>query len=118
MRPRIAEAETHCSFLGSELCWRFDYGAQRITNLAGVFAVGVVDAPELIAWLRSLSRGCAHGCSSAQREFAKMYQIHKMRGQSFPMSLEWSRKSKVHAQSKGRFAHCSTEDAFAKIEIT
>jgi hypothetical protein len=82
MCPRIAEAKSHCSFFGGEFCWRFDYGAQWIAYLTGVFAVGVVDAPELIPWFRGLSRGCAHGCSSAQPEFAKMYQLHKMRGQS------------------------------------
>ena len=82
MRPRVAKAKSNCSFLSGELCWRFDYGAQWITNLSGVFAVSVVAAPELIAWIRCQSRGCAQGCSSAQPEFAKMYQLHKRRVQS------------------------------------
>jgi len=82
MRPRIAEAKPHCSFLGGEFCSRFNYGAQWITNLAGVFTISVVDAPELIPWLGCQSRSCAHECSSAQPEFAKMHQLHKMRVQS------------------------------------
>lgn len=82
MRPGITEAKPDRSFLGGEFCWRFDYGAQWITNLAGVFAIGVIDAPELIARLRCQSRGCAHEDSSAQPSCAKMYQLHKIRGQS------------------------------------
>jgi hypothetical protein len=40
----------------------------------------VVDAPELAAWLQRLAR--FHGVSSPETKRAKMYQLHKMRGQS------------------------------------
>ena len=52
MRPRITESEVRCFLLGCELGGSFDDGSQRISNLPGVFAVGVVDAPELVARLR------------------------------------------------------------------
>ncbi len=82
VRPRITKAKPHCSFLGGEFRWRFDYGAQWTANLTGVFAVSVVDAPEMIAWLRRQRLGRFHDGSSAQPAFSKMYQIHKMRVQS------------------------------------
>jgi hypothetical protein len=80
MRPRVTEAESCGSFLGDEFVGRFDNRAKWITQLAGIFLVGVVDAPELFAGL--LSRARFHGSSSPQAVFAKMYQLHKMRGQS------------------------------------
>jgi hypothetical protein len=45
-----------------------------------VFPVGVVNAPELLAGLQSRNR--FHGASSPETKRAKMYQLHKMRGQS------------------------------------
>ena len=45
-------------FLGDEFAGRFDNRAKWITELAGVFPVGVVNAPELVARLRS--HGYAH----------------------------------------------------------
>lgn len=78
--PRIAKAEFGRRFFSGDFRWRFNGRAKWITQLAGVFPVGVVNAPELAARLRS--HGCAHAHSSAQAAFAKMYQLHKMRGQS------------------------------------
>jgi len=49
MRPGFAEAESRSGFLGGELVRGFDNRAQWITHHAGVFPVGVVDAPELVA---------------------------------------------------------------------
>jgi hypothetical protein len=40
----------------------------------------VVNAPELLAGLQSRNR--FHGDSSPETKRAKMYQLHKMRGQS------------------------------------
>ena len=80
MRPRITKAKLRGGFLGDEFVGRFDNRAQWITQLAGVFPVGVVNAPELAARLRS--HVCAYARSSPQVAFAKMYLIHKMRRQS------------------------------------
>ena len=78
--PRIAKAKFHGSFLGGEFRWRFDSGAKWIAQLARMFAVGVVDAPELVARLQS--RGRAHGRISSKSEEAMVYQAHKDRAQS------------------------------------
>lgn len=51
-----------------------------IAHRAGIFTGGTVDALQLIARLQS--RGRARGGSSPQAEFTKMYQLHKMHGQS------------------------------------
>ena len=80
MRPRITKSKMRGGFLGDEFVGRFNNRAQWITQLAGVFPVGVVDAPQLIAWL--LSRARFHGDSSPETKRAKMYQPHKIRGQS------------------------------------
>jgi hypothetical protein len=56
--PRITEAELRSSFFSGDFCWCFNGGAQWITQLAGVFPIGVVDAPQLLARIRS--HGCAH----------------------------------------------------------
>lgn len=80
MRPGITKTESRGGFLGDEFVGRFDDRAKWITQLAGVFPVGVVNAPELLAGLQSRAR--FHGNSSPQATFAKMYQLHKMRGQS------------------------------------
>ena len=78
--PRIAKAEVGRRFFSGDLRWRFDGRAKWITQLARMFPVGVVNAPELTARLRS--HGCAHARSSPQAAFPKMYQLHKMRGLS------------------------------------
>ena len=61
MCPGITEAKPHSSFFGGDFRRGFDYGAQWITNLTGVFAVGVIDASELVAL--AWSHGRAHGHS-------------------------------------------------------
>ena len=80
MRPRITKTKLRGGFLGDEFIGCFNDRAKWITQLAGVFPVGVVNAPELLAGLQSRAR--SHGKSSPQAVFAKMYLIHKMRGQS------------------------------------
>jgi hypothetical protein len=59
MRPRIAEAKPHCSFLGGDFRRDFDYGAEWIVNLAGVLTVSEKDAPELVAGFQSRRRAHA-----------------------------------------------------------
>lgn len=49
VRPRIAKAEFRGSFFSGGFRGCFNGGAKWITQLAGVFPVGVVDAPELTA---------------------------------------------------------------------
>ena len=80
VRPRRFKSELACSFLSGAFGGCFNYRAQRIAQETGIFAVGVVNAPELIPWTRR--RGRAHVGSSAQPTCAKMYQLHKMQGQS------------------------------------
>ncbi len=58
MRPRITKAKLRGGFLGNQFVGRFDNRAKWITQLAGVLPVGVVNAPELTARIRS--HGCAH----------------------------------------------------------
>src|SRR6266567_7869817 len=81
VRPWRFKSEFAGGFLGGVFCGCFNYRAQRIAEETGIFPVRVVNAPEFISWLRGLSRGCAHGCSSAQSKFAKMYQLHKIPAQ-------------------------------------
>lgn len=59
MRPRIAEAKSGGGFFGGKFRRCFNDGPEWITHHAGIFPVGVIDAPELI--LRTWSHGCAHG---------------------------------------------------------
>jgi hypothetical protein len=80
MRPRITKAKSSGGFLGNKFVGRFNDRAKWVTQLAGVFPVGVVDAPQLIA--RLLSRARFHGDSSPEIKCAKMYQLHMIRGQS------------------------------------
>jgi hypothetical protein len=80
MRPRITKAKSNGSFLGDEFSGRFNNGTKWITQLAGMFPVGMVKAPELLAGLQSRVR--FHGDSSSEIQCAKMYLIHKMREQS------------------------------------
>ena len=56
--PRIAKAEFGRRFFSGDFRWRFNGRAKWITQLAGVFPVGVVNAPQLTA--RLWSHGCAH----------------------------------------------------------
>jgi hypothetical protein len=67
-------------FLGDELAGRFNNRAQWITQLAGVFQVGVVDSPESLARLPYRTR--FHGDSSPEIKCAKMYQLHMIHGES------------------------------------
>ena len=80
MRPRITKAKLRGGFLGDEFVGYFNDRAKWITQLASIFPVGVVNAPELLAGLQSRNR--FHGDSSPQAALVKMYQLHKMRGQS------------------------------------
>ena len=80
IRPWRFKPEFACGFLSSAFGGCFNDRAQRIAQETCIFPVGVVNAPELIAWARR--RGRAHGGSSPQAEFVKMYQLHKMRAQS------------------------------------
>ena len=80
MRPRITKAKSCGGFLGDEFVGCFNDRAKWITQLASVLPVGMVNSPELTARLRS--HVYAHARSSPQVAFAKMYLIHKMRGQS------------------------------------
>jgi hypothetical protein len=59
MCPRLAKAEPHRSLLGGDFRRGFDYGAQRITNLAGILTVSEKDAPELVAGFQSRCRAHA-----------------------------------------------------------
>jgi hypothetical protein len=70
MRPWITKAKPSGSFLGDEFVGRFNDGAKWIAQLAGVFPVGMVNAPELAVRLRSHVRTHAH--SSPQAAVAKM----------------------------------------------
>ena len=80
MRPRITKAKLRGGFLGDKFIGCFNDCAKGITQLASIFPVGVVNAPELLAGLQSRNR--FHGDSSPETKRAKMYQLHKMRGQS------------------------------------
>ena len=80
MRARVGEAKLRGSFLGVNFRWSFNGGAKWITQRAGMFPVGVVDAPQLLAGLQSRVR--FHGDSSPKTKRAVMYQLHKIRGQS------------------------------------
>ena len=80
VRPRIAKAKFRSRFFSGDFRWRFNGGAKWITQLAGVFPVSVVNAPELLAGIQSRAR--FHGESSPETVYAKMYQLHKMRAQS------------------------------------
>ena len=49
MRPRITKAKLRGGFLGDEFVGRFNDRAKWITQLASIFPVCVVNAPELLA---------------------------------------------------------------------
>ena len=80
MRPRFTKAKLRGGLLGDEFVGCFNDRAKWITQLAGIFPVGVVDAPQLIARLSSRAR--FHGDSSPEMKCEKMYQLHMIRGQS------------------------------------
>ena len=80
MRPRITKSKSRGGFLGDEFVGRFNDRAKWITQLAGIFPVGVVNSPELIARLQCRAR--FHGDSSPEIKCEKMYQLHMIRGQS------------------------------------
>ena len=80
MCPRFIETKSRGFFFGCEFCGSFNHSAKWITNHAGIFPVGVVNAPKLVARLQS--RGCAHGGSSSKSEEAMVCQAHKDRAQS------------------------------------
>ena len=80
MRPRFAEAESRGGFLGGNFGRCFDNGTERITHHAGILPVRMVNAPELVARLKS--HGRAHGPRGAQPVFTMVYQLHNMRAQS------------------------------------
>lgn len=52
VRPRITESEPRRCVLGCELGGCLDDGSQRVSDEPGVFTVGMVDAPELVARFR------------------------------------------------------------------
>ena len=80
MRPRITKAKSSGSFFGGDFVGCFNDCAKWITQLASIFPVGVVNAPELLARLPCRTR--FHGDSSPEIKCAKMYQLHMIRGQS------------------------------------
>ena len=82
VRPWRFKAEFAGCFLGGAFGGCFNYRAQWIAEEMCILPVSVVDAPKLIAGLRSQSRGRAHAGSSAQRARGKMYQLHKIPAQS------------------------------------
>ena len=49
MRPRITKAKSSGSFFGGDFVGCFNDCAKWITQLASIFPVGVVNAPELLA---------------------------------------------------------------------
>ena len=53
----------HSDFLSREFGGRFNDCANRITHLTGIFAVGIVDAPQLLTRFGWESLRYAHGRS-------------------------------------------------------
>ena len=80
MRPWITKSKLRGSFLGDEFAVCFNDRAQWITQLTGIFAVGVKNPPELVAAL--LNRGLVHVSSSPQPFVVVVYQLHHMHAQS------------------------------------
>jgi hypothetical protein len=79
-RPRFTKTEVRGGFLRDEFVGGFNDRAKWITQLTGVFSVGVVNAPELPARLQCRTR--FHGDSSPEIKCAKMYQVHIIHGES------------------------------------
>jgi hypothetical protein len=80
MRPGITKAKLRGGLLGDEFVGRCDNRAKWITQLAGVFPVDMVNAPQFLGGLQVRVR--FHGDSSPEIKCVKMYLIHKMREQS------------------------------------
>ncbi len=80
MRPRITKSKSRGGFFGDEFVGRFNDRAKWITQLTGVFPVGVVYSPQLLAGLQCRTR--FHGDSSTETKCAKMYQLHMIREES------------------------------------
>ena len=80
MCPRITKSKSRGGFLGDEFVGRFNDRAKWITQFTGVFTIGVVNAPELLARLQFRTR--FHGDSSPEIKCAKMYQLHMIHGES------------------------------------
>jgi len=95
MRPRRFKSEFASGFFGSLFSGCFNYCAERITKQAGVFAVGVVDPPKFVVFLPCQRLVRVHAGSSAQPEFAKMYQLHKKHAQSFNCPVCGHKESSV-----------------------
>lgn len=60
MRPRVAKTETSRKFLRSDFRGGFNHRSERIAQLAGIFPVSVINAPELISRLRGQNWCCVH----------------------------------------------------------
>jgi len=76
MRPRITEAESSGEFFSGELGGRFNDGSEGVAQLAGVFPVGVVDAPELISGLRRSCRQRIHADSEHDAALSQVRITH------------------------------------------
>ena len=61
MRPRFAEAKSRGGFFGGEFRGGFDDRTERVTHHAGIFTIGMVDAPQLVGRFRG--HGRVHGGS-------------------------------------------------------
>ena len=90
MRPGITKAKLRGGFLGNEFVGRFDNRAKWITQLAGMFPVGVVNAPELLARLRS--HGCAHVWQFTRNRLCEDVSATQNARTVLLMSNMWSRK--------------------------
>ena len=72
MRPRIVKPEFERGIFGSGFGGSFDNSAKRVAHFPSVFAVSIIDAPELLFLSFSSSCILVHGRSSAQLGFSKM----------------------------------------------
>lgn len=78
MRPRITESQAGCGFFRRELTASLDNGAQRVAHKPGVFAIGVIDAPELVARLRHENVVRFHTAIRADAASSVVPIAHKM----------------------------------------
>ena len=113
MRPRITEAKSRCSFLGGKFCRRLYNGAEWIAQLPRIYPVGVVDAPELIA----CGRCFIHGRSETEGRSWKMFQLHKMRGQSRHCPMRGHANWKTSAQNRGIYWQGACSDIFPPLPL-
>jgi hypothetical protein len=86
MRPRITKTESRGGFLGDEFIGSFNDGAQRVAHHAGVFPVGVVNAPKLVAGFRNRARFHAEQFTTkrACEDVAATQNARTVREMSFP----------------------------------